>query len=629
MIQKDLIKDDLYAAVNGEWLKKAVIPEDRPRIGGFTDLVIGVEDTLIKDFNELKDPKDVQMKEFLKYYNMTKDFKTRNKDGLKDIKKYIEKIEKLKDFSDLQELNKEWTLKGFDLLYDFSVYPDMSDATTNVLYLGIPSIILPEKGYYDENNEDGKRLIKVYKGMLDKILDIYSYSKEEKEKLINNTIAFDKMMAKYIKTSVELADYPKLNNPRTMEEVNKYSKVLNFEKIVFELIEAKPEKIIVEQPVFYEAYNEFVNENNFELIKSWLIIKLILGESSNLTSELKQLGGIYGRALSGTSKELPIEKYAYYHATSMFSEVISVYYGEKYFGKLAKKDVKEMVESMIKVYEKRLNENTWLKEETRKYAIKKLETLEILVGYPEIYDEVYNKLKVDENDTFFNNTIKMTEIFVKHALEKWNKPVKRLEWGMSSNTVNAYYNPSLNHICFPAAILQKPFYSLDQSKSENYGGIGAVIGHEISHAFDNNGSQFDAEGNMKNWWTKEDYEIFDNKAKAMIELFDGIAFGKGKINGKLTVSENIADAGGLSCALEALKNSGENNYQDFFINWARIWRIKARPEYMDMVIKIDVHAPGELRANIQPRNLDEFYKAFDIKETDKMYLEPKKRVNIW
>lgn len=505
----------------------------------------------------------------------------------------------------------------------------MSDATTNVLYLGIPSIILPEKGYYDENNEDGKRLIEVYKGMLDKILDIYSYSKEEKEKLINNTIAFDKMMAKYIKTSVELADYPKLNNPRTMEEVNKYSKVLNFEKIVFELIEAKPEKIIVEQPVFYEAYNEFVNENNFELIKSWLIIKLILGESSNLTSELKQLGGIYGRALSGTSKELPIEKYAYYHATSMFSEVISVYYGEKYFGKLAKKDVKEMVESMIKVYEKRLNENTWLKEETRKYAIKKLETLEILVGYPEIYDEVYNKLKVDENDTFFNNTIKMTEIFVKHALEKWNKPVKRLEWGMSSNTVNAYYNPSLNHICFPAAILQKPFYSLDQSKSENYGGIGAVIGHEISHAFDNNGSQFDAEGNMKNWWTKEDYEIFDNKAKAMIELFDGIAFGKGKINGKLTVSENIADAGGLSCALEALKNSGENNYQDFFINWARIWRIKARPEYMDMIIKIDVHAPGELRANIQPRNLDEFYKAFDIKETDKMYLEPKKRVNIW
>lgn len=629
MIQKDLIKDDLYAAVNGEWLKKAVIPEDRPRIGGFTDLVIGVEDTLIKDFNELKDPKDVQMKEFLKYYNMTKDFKTRNKDGLKDIKKYIEKIEKLKDFSDLQELNKEWTLKGFDLLYDFSVYPDMSDATTNVLYLGIPSIILPEKGYYDENNEDGKRLIEVYKGMLDKILDIYSYSKEEKEKLINNTIAFDKMMAKYIKTSVELADYPKLNNPRTMEEVNKYSKVLNFEKIVFELIEAKPEKIIVEQPVFYEAYNEFVNENNFELIKSWLIIKLILGESSNLTSELKQLGGIYGRALSGTSKELPIEKYAYYHATSMFSEVISVYYGEKYFGKLAKKDVKEMVESMIKVYEKRLNENTWLKEETRKYAIKKLETLEILVGYPEIYDEVYNKLKVDENDTFFNNTIKMTEIFVKHALEKWNKPVKRLEWGMSSNTVNAYYNPSLNHICFPAAILQKPFYSLDQSKSENYGGIGAVIGHEISHAFDNNGSQFDAEGNMKNWWTKEDYEIFDNKAKAMIELFDGIAFGKGKINGQLTVSENIADAGGLSCALEALKNSGENNYQDFFINWARIWRIKARPEYMDMIIKIDVHAPGELRANIQPRNLDEFYKAFDIKETDKMYLEPKKRVNIW
>ena len=200
---------------------------------------------------------------------------------------------------------------------------------------------------------------------------------------------------------------------------------------------------------------------------------------------------------------------------------------------------------------------------------------------------------------------------------------------MSSNTVNAYYNPSLNHICFPAAILQKPFYSLEQSKSENYGGIGAVIGHEISHAFDNNGSQFDENGNLNNWWTKEDYEIFESKAKAMIDLFDGIPFAGDKINGKLTVSENIADAGGLSCALEALKNGGEYNLEEFFINWAKIWRIKARPEFLSMIIKVDVHAPGELRANIQPKNLDDFYTTFGITEKDEMYLEPEKRVNIW
>ena len=278
---------------------------------------------------------------------------------------------------------------------------------------------------------------------------------------------------------------------------------------------------------------------------------------------------------------------------------------------------------------KRLKENTWLEDETKKYAVKKLETLNILVGYPDKYDEVYDKLVVDEKESFFSNTMRFSKIMAEHEYAKWNTTVKKLEWGMSSNTVNAYYNPSVNHICFPAAILQAPFYSLTQTKSENYGGIGAVIGHEISHAFDNNGSQFDENGNLKNWWTKKDYETFDEKAKAMIDLFDGIEFSGGKINGKLTVSENIADAGGLSCALEALKNGGEYNLEEFFINWAKIWRIKAKKEYLDYVIKVDVHAPGELRANIQPRNLDDFYKTFNVEENDKMYLEKKKRVNIW
>lgn len=436
-------------------------------------------------------------------------------------------------------------------------------------------------------------------------------------------------MAEHIKTSVELAEYTKMNNPRTLEQVKKYSNVLDFEKIIKDVINAKPSKVVVTQPRFYENYNSFVNEKNFDIIKSWLISKLIISVSKFLTSEIREIGGQYSRAVSGTQKELPVEKYAYYLSTGLFSEIISVYYGKKYFGPKAKEDVKNMVESMIKVYEKRLNENTWLNNETKKYAIKKLETLEILVGYPDKFDDIYKKLIVDENESFFNNTINFEKILIEHEFSKWNTPVKRLEWAMSSNTVNAYYNPSLNHICFPAAILQKPFYSLDQSESENYGGIGAVIGHEISHAFDDSGSKFDEKGNLNNWWTDEDYKVFKEKTKAMIDLFDNIPFGNGKINGELTVSENIADAGGLSCALEALKNNKNYNLEEFFINWAKIWRIKARPEYMDMIIKVDVHSPGELRANIQPKNLEEFYETFGITKDDEMYLEPEKRVNIW
>lgn len=628
MIQKDLLKKDLYKAVNGSWVEKASIPDDRARVGGFQDLVFEVEDKLIEDFDNLKEPKG-EMLQFIKYYNQTKDFKTRDKKGVEDLEKYVNKLEKIKSFSDLLQLDKEWQLKGLPLIYDFSVYADMSDATINVLYLDIPSIILPEKGYYEEGNEQGKKLIEVYKEMLEKLFKVYGYSEEKYKKIIDDTILFDKLMAEYIKTSVELAEYTKINNPRTLKQVKEYSDCIDFEQIISNIINAKPDKIIVTQPRFFENYNKFVNEENFEIIKSWLISKLIVSLSSYLTSEIREIGGIYSRSLSGTAKELSVDKYAYYLSTSMYSEVISVYYGEKYFGEKAKKDVREMVESMIKVYEKRLNENTWLNEKTRKYAIKKLQTLEILVGYPENYKDLYKKLIVDENESFFNNTLKFRKILGEYAFSKWNTKVEKLEWGMSSNTVNAYYNPSLNHICFPAAILQKPFYSLEQSKSENYGGIGAVIGHEISHAFDNNGSQFDENGNLNNWWTKEDYEIFESKAKAMIDLFDGIPFAGDKINGELTVSENIADAGGLSCALEALKNGGEYNLEEFFINWAKIWRIKARPEFLSMIIKVDVHAPGELRANIQPKNLDDFYTTFGITEKDEMYLEPEKRVNIW
>lgn len=200
---------------------------------------------------------------------------------------------------------------------------------------------------------------------------------------------------------------------------------------------------------------------------------------------------------------------------------------------------------------------------------------------------------------------------------------------MSSNTVNAYYSPSNNLICFPAAILQAPFYSYTQTKSENYGGIGTVIGHEISHAFDNNGSQFDENGNMNNWWTEKDYETFNNLAKAMIDQFEGIPFASGNVNGTLTVSENIADAGGLSCSLEALKRNSDYSLEEFFINYAKIWCRKAKLEYKDLLLKTDVHAPAELRVNVQVKNLAEFYEAFDIKEEDKMYLEKDKRVNIW
>ena len=313
----------------------------------------------------------------------------------------------------------------------------------------------------------------------------------------------------------------------------------------------------------------------------------------------------------------------------MFSQVIGDYYGKKYFGDKARQDVREMVEAMIQVYQNRLKANTWLTPETIDLAIKKLDALDIFVGYPDTYPAIFTQLKVDEDASFYANTATFTRQFNERDFARWNKDVDRSEWGMSAATVNAYFHPNHNLICFPAAILQAPFYSVNQSRSENYGGIGAVIAHEVSHAFDNNGAKFDAQGNMNNWWTEADLEAFDQRAQAMIKQWDGIEFAGGKVNGKLTVSENIADGGGLTAALEATKQEDDANLAEFFINWARIWSLKARPEYQQLLLSIDVHSPAELRANIQVRNMDEFYETFDVKEGDKMYFAPEDRVVIW
>jgi|GEM_PF-89456 len=289
----------------------------------------------------------------------------------------------------------------------------------------------------------------------------------------------------------------------------------------------------------------------------------------------------------------------------------------------------KILKTMIEVYKDRLEKADWLAPETREKAIVKLNVITPHIGYPEKLPETYAKKIIDESKTLVENAQKLAQISIAHVWSKWNQPVDRSEWHMPANMVNAYYDPQQNQIVFPAAILQAPFYDLHQSSSANYGGIGAVIAHEISHAFDNNGAQFDETGSLSNWWTEEDLAHFNSLADKMIKLWDGIPFGDGKINGTLTVSENIADAGGLSCALEAAQALPDADLEDFFFNWARVWCRKARPEYVNLRFNIYVHSPGELRANMAPKNLAAFYETFGIEPGDAMYLAPEDRGTIW
>lgn len=632
-VNNELIKDDLYEAVNGEWLKTAKIPDDKPATGGFNDLVDEIDKQLMDDFDAYAARKeksdDSRFNEMIKLYRLAKKFDWRKKVGPQPLKRMLASVDNLNSYEDYQSQWKNWILAGMPSPISFDIDADMKNATVYALFASSPSLILPDKSYYEaEKKAQHDQLLQLWSSMVEALMDKLGYSKEEAKKIIDDAIKFDALLAPNVKSAEEAADYSKMYNPQTVAELASATDQLDIAAIIKQLVGEEPEKVIVTEPEYFKALNKIL-QDNFELFKNWALIRVIRENASYLDDEMREINGRYGRALSGSKKPVSQRKFAFYLARDMFSQVAGDYYGKKYFGPQAKADVHHMVEQMIKVYKGRLTNNQWLSKDTRDKAILKLDKLGIQVGYPDKIPALYDQFKVDEEESLIANLNQLTVTANKELFSRWNKPVDRMRWEMSAATVNAYYHPFKNIIVFPAAILQAPFYSLKQSSSQNYGGIGAVIAHEISHAFDNNGSLFDEFGNLNNWWTDEDSAHFKQLAQKMIEEFDGIPFAGQKVNGKLTVSENIADAGGLSCALEAAKTEADFNAQEFFINWATIWRMKATEQYMQLLLSIDVHAPQKLRANIQAENLDDFYTAFDIKPGDEMYRAPEDRVHIW
>ncbi|WP_218656938.1 M13 family metallopeptidase [Enterococcus hirae] len=635
-MNKELIKQDFFEAVNEEWLKTAKIPADKPATGGFQDLVDGIDDLLMTDIDHmLAEPDKVQsdmMRHFLHFYQLANDYDRRNQLAAKPLLPLIERIEKIDSFEDLNQQFPTWTLDSLPLPFSLDVDADMKNAQTNALFAYPPSLFLPDKTYYTAEHPNGAQLLGVFFDMMVQLVELTGKEKSQAEAIVEQAIQFDRLVAPHVKSAEEKADYSKMYNPRSFDTFIHYTDKLDLEKLTVGLIGTTPDKVIVTDPVYFEQLGELLTTEHFQLIKSWMIVRTIRSLSSYLSEDFRQISGIFSRTLSGTDEAMPQKKAAYYLASGQFDQVVGDYYGKKYFGEAAKKDVEHMIEKMISVYKDRLEKNNWLSDTTRKKAIIKLDKLGVQVGYPDQIPALYTKYHTvtqEEGGTLLSNALAFSKIELKERFGRWNQPVDRTEWEMSADTVNAYYHPFRNVIVFPAAILQAPFYSLEQSSSANYGGIGAVIAHEISHAFDNNGALFDEYGNLNNWWTEEDLAHFQEKAQAMIEEFDGLSFADGTVNGKLTVSENIADAGGLSCALEAAKTEADHSLADFFVSWATIWRTKAKKEYQQLLLQIDVHAPAKLRANIQPQNLMEFYETFAITEKDAMYLPTEKRVHIW
>ena len=513
---------------------------------------------------------------------------------------------------------------------DIAVEPNMKDTTHHCVMLSGPSVILPDASYYAEGKEEKRdQLLQMWSGFAKQVLAIAGHSEEECDALLNDTLTFDALVAKYVKTREEWSEYVKMYNPMKTGRVAGMVKPMNLKKLLTDLFGFVPEEIIVAEPRYFKNFKEVFNADTFEMYKNWAYVLTLMGSCSLLTEELRDLGGGFRRALSGIAANSSAEKFAYQLASSLYSEPVGLYYGEKYFGEEAKKDIIDIVKQIVATYQKRIESNDILEPATKEKAILKLSKMGLKMAYPDRVEALYDKLVFDQTKSLFDIVASLKKIRREENFSKLGQEVDRTHWAMPGHMVNACYDPFVNDITFPAAILQPPFYSIHQTRSENLGGIGAVIGHEISHAFDSNGAKCDELGNLNNWWTKADERKFNKKVNAMIKQFDGIELPWGTVNGKFTVSENIADNGGMAVTLDIMSQTEGVSFEEYFSNWARVWCQKAKDEYKALLLQVDVHGPAYLRANMPPRNFPEWYETFGVKKTDKMYIAPSKRVIVW
>lgn len=632
-MEKVRIQDDLFNSVNGEWLENAVIPDDMPTTGAFVEIFNKVELQLREDISEMSKNHSYEnshMEYACKLFDKIKDTKTRNREKMRPAYKGLNRINKLKDVNSLNRNLKELVLDGFPLPFSIEVFEDFKDTDRHCVALLGPDTLLPDSSYYRPGMEQQKgMMIGLCSNMLAALLAETKLSPEDQQLFLADTLKFDESIGLLVKSREEMTRYTELYNPFSTRTVSGLMKPIKFRKLLTDLFGTAPGQVIVGDPKFYKNFKNLFNEETFVQYKHWAYVRYLMRTTAFLSEHLRELGSMFMMALTGVNKIPVPEKYAFLTTSEIYSEPIGLYYGHKYFGEAAKKDITDIAHCIIDQYRERIVKNEFLSEETKKKAAVKLSSIVVRMGYPDKVDPLYDKLVFDDNDSLLEAIGKLRRIKREDDFSKLYTPTDKTKWPMSAHTINACYNPFDNSVTFPAGILQPPFYSLKQTRSQNLGGIGAVMGHEISHAFDSNGAKCDEKGNLNNWWKKEDFKSFKARTKAMIKEYDGYEMPWGKVNGSFTVSENIADNGGMAVTLDLMKKTKNASYEEYFIQWAKVWAMKANPEYLQLLLTIDEHSPAMLRANMTPRNFDEWYNTFNVTSKDKMYLAPNKRVVIW
>lgn len=640
--------EDFFRYVNGRWLDTNEIPDDKTTWGSFHELREKTDADALAllekaSTSEDLDPNSDQAKAVYLYQTIM-DTVTRNQQGINPVKPYLAKIEAIENKEDLQEYLTDMQMYGGGGFFSFGVRADAKSSNENAAYLYPGGLGLPDRDYYVADDSDSQEKRELYKQHITGMLQFLGDSEEEAAQSAERILAFETSMAEPRLDKVQRRDARLSYNPMSVEELQNKVSAIDWTAYFEEIGAEGVDTIIVTQPKYMQTLQQTFAENNIEDWKEYLRWTLFNDAAGSLTTEIERANWeFYNRTLRGAQEQLPREERALATINGTIGEALGKLYVEEHFPAEAKEKAEEMISNVVKAFENRINNLTWMSDSTKVKAIEKLSTTTIKVGYPDEWKD-YSDLEIknpEQGGSYFQNMLNAAKWNVEDNISKLDEPVDKSEWFMAPQIVNAYYNPSYNEIVFPAAILQPPFYDYKADAAVNYGGIGAVIGHEISHGFDDSGARFDADGNLNNWWTEKDLEQFEELGGALAEQYGAVeVLDSVYINGKFTLGENIGDLGGVNAAYDGLQiHLKENGHpgeidgytpeQRFFLSWATVWRTKMRDEALRNLIKTDPHSPGMYRAVVPLQNIDAFYEAFDIEPGDPMYVEPENRIAIW
>ncbi len=636
-------QDDLFRFMNGKWLKESTIPADRASDGAFYWLYEQAEKQvkqIILDQADSKAATGSNAQKIGDLYNSFMDEAGIEKLGLSPIANDLAKAAGIKTVDDFLKTLGEFEARGLSGLFYTYVSTDNKDSTKNIVYLGQSGLSLPDEAYYRE--DEYQEIRQAFLKHVEKMFELAKL--ENPSQSAAQVLEIETHLAACHWDQVKDRDAELTYNKKSFTELTQLAASFNWPLwIQSSNTPAKVlDQVIVRQPSYFEGLSKLMAAFDLPKWRSWLIWHVLSGASPYLSSEfVNENFNFYGTNLSGIPKLKDRWKRGVGLVEGALGEAVGQIYVERHFGEIAKTKMVELVANLIKAYRVSIEGLSWMSQETKERAYIKLEKFTPKIGYPDKWRD-YSKLEIKAGD-LIGNLAQIAKYSQDYEYNKIGKPVDKSEWYMTPQTVNAYYNPGMNEIVFPAAILQPPFFDVNADDyAANYGGIGAVIGHEIGHGFDDQGSKYDGDGNLVNWWSDIDRKEFEKRTKKLIDQYDQLSPAAApdvKVNGALTVGENIGDLGGLTIAYKAYEISlngkqppaidGYSGAQRFFMGWAQSWRGKYRPEEVRRRIATDPHSPDEFRCNQIVANLDEFYQAFSVISSDKHFIPSGDRVRIW